>query len=802
MIRNYLIIALRNLRKTKQFTIINIIGLSIGMAACLLILHYVYFEKSFDKFFDKHERIYRIRYERTSESGETVHFSSCCPPLGLLIRESFHEVEKVGRIWRYTASVSSQENMFIEERMYFAEPEFFEIFNYKMVSGDPVKGLREPNNAYISLTTAKKYFGDDDPVGKSFSVDKKTEYRVLGVFEDIPQNTHLKFDIILSWANLLDIYGKDLEESWGDTGAYTYLLFKDGADLNRFEENIKKLVNHEIEEILKEYKLVFAFPIQKVTDIHLNSHYQQEYEANGDIDVVNFLTLIAIIIIVIAWINYINLSTARSLTRAKEVGLRKVVGASRTKLVMQFFMEVVLINFAAVVLSCFMVELSMPLFSGLTGMPGNITIWESSWIWFVILNMFLIGIFLSGIYPVMALSSYSPILVLKGVFCHQPKGVKLRKLLVVFQFAIALLLFSFTLAVFRQISFMKNKDLGFTKEQILAVRLPRVRDESFISRVNGFKQDLLKKPNIEKVCILTETPGKQIYWDAGGIHPVGSDVDKNYQIVGIDYDFIDLFQVKLIEGRNFSLDFPSDTAALILNETAARWMEFHDPKSAVGSQVSYWGEIFTVIGIMKNYHQQSPKAAFEPHIYRLLPYGRGVRGYFAFKLNGLNLKESIKEIERKYSSVFPGNPFEFYFLDDYYNKQYKTDEIVGKVFSVFSFLAIFVNAIGILGLFSFLVTQRTKEISIRNVLGADTLRILLLLGKEFIWLMITSFIISVPIGIWGISQWLNSYEVKVQLTIWVFIIPFIILLAIATITVSSQVLKALRTNPVENLRYE
>jgi len=712
------------------------------------------------------------------------------------------DVEKVGRIWRYIASVSYQENKFIEERMFFAEPEFFEVFNYKFISGKPLTALKEPGHAFISQSTAKKYFGNENPVGKSFSVDKKTEYQVSGVFEDIPHNAHLKFDIILSWANLINIYGPDIEESWGDTGAYTYLLFKEGTNIKSFEERLKELVNKEIGDIMKEYKLKFDFPIQKATDIHLTSHYQQEIEVNGDKDTVSFLYMIAILIIVIAWANYINLSTARSLTRAKEVGLRKVVGATRIRIIWQFFVEIIIINLISVALSWLLTELFMSILSNLTGIPADYSIWKFTWFWVALSAMFIIGVLISGIYPVIALSSYRPISVLKGKIGNSPKGINLRKVLVVFQFTMALILLTFTFAVFRQIKFMKNQDLGFTTKQILAVRAPRVREKTFKSQISSFRQEVLKNPKIEKFCILTETPGKQIYWDAGGIHAVGSNVDKNYQIVGVDYDFVNLFQTKIIEGRNFSKEFPSDTMGLILNETAVKWMDFPNASSAVGKQVSYWGEIFTVVGVMKDYHQQSPKVVFEPHIYRLQPYGRGVRGFFAFKLNTSDIQNSVKRIQEEYNNFFPGNPFEFYFLDDYYNKQYKSDELIGKVFGSFSFLAILVTAMGILGLFSFMVIQRTKEISVRSVLGASTSKILYLFGKDFLWLIIISFIIAIPICIYGINEWLKSFAVRMDLTLWIFILPLIIVLFITSFTIGSQVIKAIKVNPSENLKYE
>jgi len=802
MLKNYLKTATRNLIKTRQYTIINILGLAIGMAACLLILHYVYFERSYDRSFDNSERIYRLRYERTSETGETVHFSSCCPPLGLRIRSSIPEVEKVGRIWRYTATVSYKEKAFIEEKMFFAEPEFFEIFNYKIINGNPIEDLKKPNNAFISRSTASKYFGDENPIGKSFSVDKKTEYNVVGLFEDIPQNNHLKFDIVLSWTNLINIYGKDIEESWGDTGAYTYLLFKEGTNMQAFEENLKKLVNSEIGEIMKEYKLKFEFPIQKLTDIHLTSHYQQEYEVNGDINTVDFLYLIALIILIIAWVNYINLSTARSLTRAKEIGIRKVVGSSRIRIIWQLLIEIIIINLVAILLAWLLVELSMTIFSEITGISSEYSIWRLAWFWRTLLLMFISGIIISGLYPAIALSSFKPLMVLKGKIGNSPKGVNLRKALVVFQFTMAIILLTFTFAVYKQITTMKRMELGFSTKQILAIRAPRVRDATFKSKLNSFREEILKDPKIEKFCVLTETPGKQIYWDAGGIHAVGSNVDKNYQIVGIDYDFVDLFETTIIEGRNFSKEFPSDSTGLILNETAAKWMDFPDSKSAIGKQISYWGEIFTVVGVMKDYHQQSPKAAFEPHIYRLLPYGRSVRGFFAIKLSSSNYKQSIELIQNQYHKFFPENAFEFYFQDDYYNNQYKRDMIVGKVFGIFSFFTIFVTILGILGLYSFMVIQRTKEISIRGVLGASTSEIIILFGKNFISLIVISFLIAMPISYYIISKWLESFAHKMNIGIWVFILPLIIVLITASITITLQVIKATRENPVENLRYE
>ena len=802
MFIHYLKTALRNLLQIRQFTIINILGLAVGMTACIVILHYVSFEKSYDRFHENYDRIYRLRYERYSEDGESVRFASCCPPAGLKIRQMMPEAEKVARIFRYPASVSFLEQRFIEEKLFFAEPEFFEIFRFHFLKGDPVQSLREPNTVLLSRSTAKKYFGNEDPMGRTIRLDNKMEFRVTGIFEDIPGNSHVKFDIVMPWASLLVLLGADYDDSWGDSGAFTYILFRKGTDIVAFRKKLDEIADKEFGEALRYYKLTLSLPLQPLAEIHLSSHYQQEYEVNGDKTVVYLLFAIALFIIGIAWVNYINLSTARSLTRAKEVGLRKVVGASRPQLMRQFFMETILINLFAVILTLLLLEFLLPHFSALTGTPLSYSLWHQKWFWPVMAFLLLAGVFLSGFYPVALLSSFRPMVVLKGNLGNKPKGLNLRKVLVVFQFTMALCLLTFTFAVFRQISFLKSQPLGFALDQVFVVRAPRVRDEAFQGKVKVFKQELLKQPDISDMCVVTEVPGRQIYWDAGGIHPVGSDESKNYQIVGVDYDFVGLFHTEIIEGRNFSVDFPSDTVALILNETAVKWMGFPDAASAIGQQVNYWDVIYTVIGVMKDYHQQSPKAAYEPHIYRLLPYGRGVRGMFAFRLNAENTRVSVRQIQKLYHEFFPGNPFESFFLDDYFNQQYKADLMVGRVFGIFSLLAVFVTALGIFGLFSFMTLQRTKEISIRNILGAGTARILYLFAREFLVLILVSFLIALVACSFGINKWLDSFATKMDIGAGLFLLPLALVIMVAGLTISSQVLKVVFTNPVENLRYE
>ncbi len=804
MLFNYLKTAIRNLRKTKLFSLINILGLTIGMTACLLILHYVSYEKSYDRFHEHSERIYRLRYERSSEDGSIVRFASCCPPAAARIRDRYPEVEKIAGIFRYQAGVSFGDIRFIEERMYYAEPDFLDILKFKFIEGDPLTGISEPNTAFISQSTARKYFGAANPMGKTFSVDKRVDYKVVGIFADIPQNSHLKFDILLSYKNLISLLGPDYHESWGHTGVFTYLRLKPQADPRAFEKKLPALVARECGEIMETFKVLIELKMQPLTDIHLTSHFMQEYEINGDRDSVNFLFIIALFIIIMAWVNYINLSTARSLTRAREVGLRKVVGASRSQLMVQFFFETVLINLVALLFTLELVDLSLPLFSQITGTPPVYSIWKESWFWPAIAAMFVFGVFLSGLYPVAAMSSFEPEAVLKGKLGNSAKGINLRKTLVVFQFVMALVLITGTFTVYRQIGFMKNQDLGFNKDQVLVVRAPRVRDAYFQDKFATFKEILLENPSIKKSCVVTEVPGRQIFWDAGAIHKAGESAGKgkNYQIVGIDYDFVDVFDVKLVQGRNFSKKYPADKDALILNETAVKWMGFENSRAAVGQQVDYWGDIYLIIGVMKDYHQQSLKEAFEPHIYRLMPYGKDIRGFFAIKIGPRNVKETIRLVQQRYEEFFPGNPFEYFFLDDYYNQQYQGDELFGKVFAIFSFLSILVTSLGIFGLSSFMAVQRTKEIGIRKVLGAGVSGITLLLARDFLVLILISFAAALPLSFIGVKQWLNSFANRMGVDGWLFLVPLFIVSLITMLTIAAHVVKAALANPAESLKYE
>lgn len=802
MILYYFKIAIRNILKNKMFSLINIVGLAAGITSFILILLYVRYEKSYDTIYKRSNHIYRLRYERSSAEGESVKFASCCPPAALRIRELYPEVEKIARIFRYRSTVIFGERRFYEERMFFAEPEIFEVFDIKFKAGDPSRGISNANCAFVSEAYSKKYFGELDPLGRTITVDKEMSFVITGIFRDIPGNSHFKFDILLSWPNLITHYGPDIESSWGDTGFYTYFILKSTADNEEFEEKLKLLVERDFGEDLKIYKLTCELKVQPLTDIHLKSHYMQELEVNGNINTVIFLNIIAFFILIIAWINYINITTSISLTRATEVGIGKVSGASRGELIGQFFVETFLVNLAAFITSLILILLLLPLFINLTGISSDYILWKKDWFWLIFLVLFFSSVFLSGIYPAFVFSSIKTSEVLKGKYVHSRGGIIVRKALVLFQLVIAISLITCTVVVSKQLKFLQNQDKGIIISDILAVRAPRIRDASFGSKLITFKEELIKNQIITKFSVGTEVPGRQILWDAGGIFRVGSDQSKNYQIIGIDYDYLGLLEAKIIAGRNFDRSFSSDSASIILNEKATKWMDFESPEEAVNQMVNYWDKIYTIVGVVNNYCQQSPKEAYEPNIYRFMPHGRDIRGFFMMKTFSGSENSILSLVGEKYEEFFPDNPFDYFFLEDYYEQQYRNEKLLGTVFAAFALLSIIITCLGIFGLTSYLMLQKTKEISIRRVAGSNLSEILLLFSRDFIWINSVAFIIAVPLCYYWLSGWLKTFESKMDLTVWNFILPLVITLFLTLLTIGLIVIKIASVNPADNLRSE
>lgn len=795
-------IAFRNIINNRSFSLINITGLVSGITAFLFIILYVRYERSYDTFNRNFDKIYRLRYERSSAEGESVRFASCCPPAAIRIRELYPEVKKIGRVFRYRATVIFGDRKFYEERMYFAESQIFDIFDIKFIAGSPSSGISSANCAFISESYSRKYFGESDPMGKTISVDKEMSFVITGIFKDIPENSHIKFDILLSWPNLITHYGPDIEGSWGDTGFYTYFILNPSSSPQEFERKLKDLVERDFGEELRSYKLTADLKVQSLKDIHLKSHFMQEIGVNGNNDTVLFLSIIAFFTLIIAWVNYINITNARALTRATQVGLSKIAGATRLQLIGQFAVETLLINLTAFVVSLVLLFLLRPVFQNLTGIPSSYSFWRETWFWYTVILLMISSILLSGIYPVLLITSIKSSKVLQGNYAHSKRGILIRKALVTFQLVVSISLVTCTLFVSRQYRYIMRQDKGISIKDILVVRAPRVRDGSFGTRLITFKEELIKNQIIAKFSVGTEVPGRQILWDAGGIFRVGSDQSKNYQIIGIDYDYLDLLGASLVAGRNFDRSYSTDSSSLILNERATQWMEFESPSEAINKKVNYWDHIYTIVGVVKDYCQQSPKEAYEPHIFRFMPHGRDVRGFFIMKIFPGSEGKVVKLVEEKFHDFFPDNPCDHFFLEDYYDQQYRNEILLGNVFGIFALLSIIVTCLGIFGLTSYLMIQKSKEISIRRIMGSDIYSIILLFSREFIIMTVLALIFAAPLSYFWINMWLKTFEVRLEINFWSFFLPYLLVQCLALVTIGLIVRRTASVSPSDNLRSE
>lgn len=637
MYKNYFKTAIRNLLKHKIFSIVNTFGLALGIAACLLILQYVRFEWSYDNFHANGDRIYRVQQNRYNDGKLSTQWAAGAAAIGPALKDAFPEVESYARLIQTGGVISYNKKDFRGEKVFAANDSFLPMFPYKILQGNLNGALAEPFTAVITATAAKKYFGDENPIGRVLSYNKNTNFKVTAVVADLPVNTHFKFEVLFSFATITTSKGYDSGNEWNRDGYYTYLLLRPGTDPELFEKKIALFLKDKSDAILGEKNAGIELKLQPLKKIHLYSNYMLEAEVNGNGQSVNFLLIVSIFIIIIAWINYINLSTARAIDRAKEVGVRKVVGSGRLQLISQFMLESLLINFLAVVLAFLILTFSLPLFNSFTGKEISFTLLTDVNFWLALLLIFVAGTFLSGLYPAFVLSSFRPIEVLKGKLARKSHGVLLRQSLVVIQFAASVALMIGTFCVYRQLDFMQSQDLGVRIEQTLILNGPAVRDSTYSTKFNAFKAELLRVPGIAKITASSAVPGQKIGWNAGGIKIVGTDPSKEnqYRILGIDYDFIDAYGLTIIKGRNFSEQYGTDPQAVLFNEAAVKLLGYNNPEDVLNKKIDFWGEEYKIIGVVKNYHQESLRQAYDANIFRLQPQNSG---FYSIKINPLKVK--------------------------------------------------------------------------------------------------------------------------------------------------------------------
>ena len=804
MIFNYLNIALRNLIKNKTHTIINVAGLSFGIASVFFITLYIKGELRYDRFHDNPENLYRITWNDDNPQTRTPH------PMAQALRQDFPEVENavsLTPLWaegltRATHSFRNPEkaDRYDEKNILAVDTTFFQVFSFPLVKGNPKTALKNVNGLLISESMAKKFFGDEDPMGKQLAVDSDLYLvEVVGVFKDVPLHSHFHFDFLVSYLREKTLDPSDSYYSWSDFGHFNYLRLKTGADPGQLEAKLmdwsKKYLNWSAQDYQSLATQQYGFKLQPVTDIHLHSKLRWELEPNGNIEYVHILAIAALFTLVIACVNFMNLTTAKSAERAKEIGVRKALGALRSQLSFQFLAESVTLSFISIIIAILIVEISLPFFNSMTGLSFEIHYGQYV---LILLGLGLLIGLVAGIYPSLYLSAVKPHVVLKGKLMQTPKGSGLRKALIVFQFSISMILISAAVIIYSQLDFLKNKNLGFGKDEVVIV--PIKNDRGF-SDFETFRNEVLKIEGVSSVSASSNIPGTQF-----NQHPVApvkhpmDDIGSSEALV--DYDFFQTLNIKLSEGRFFLRESPSDSSGtFIMNETAARQLYMDRP--AVGEEMIWDRDDDlirgTVIGVVKDFHFQSLHEPIRPLIFVL---SGDAFNYILIKMSTENFNAKLAAIEKIYKTVEPVFGFEFSFLADDLNSQYAAEERTGNILGVFSFIAIGIACFGLFGMSLLTFHQKIKEISVRKVLGATALNLLVLLMGGFTKLIVIAIALAVPIAWWMMDGWLGNFSYQVRIDPLVFVASGLILIVISWITLSYFTVKATQLNPAETLKNE
>ncbi len=830
MLKNHLQVALRNILKRKSYTAFNILGLAIGIACCLLIFQYVAYEKSYDAFHKKANDIVRLRLDLHDQGRLTMQSATVFAGVAPLLKKDFPEVENYCRLidtrinWQNNQPVQNnvvlaneEKNIkALENKGYYAEQSFLSMFTLNIIEGDKNTLLNEPDKIILSESLAKKYFGNDpdsyrDAVGKQITVREggdKYSYLVTGVFKDYPANSHLSFDYLISYPTFVNIIKRSANDNWnpettlGWYDYYVYIQLHPGTYLKKFDKDLvsfsDKYLNSQAAIAHNNREDLYGMPLK---DIHLYSHYNEEAGVNGDGKSVSFLFLIAFLIIIIAWVNYTNLATARSLERAREVGVRKVLGALRKNLMMQFLTESFLLNLAAVIIALAIVFFLTPSFNHLIGSTSERSFYLPLPYLVGFIGLFITGAFISGIYPAFVLSGFHPITVLKGIFKNSNSGMFIRKGLIIGQFATSIILIAGTIVIYQQVNFMRNQQLGATINQTLILDGPSEKqDNVYESSYRSFKNKILQVSGIKSIAASSGVMGKEIYMTNGAF--LVDSKDKNPVTVYtlyVDADFLSSYEMKFKAGRNFLPNNPDDKKTVVLSEEAVKLFGIADPEKAINQIVYNYADSLKVIGVVSNYHQLGLNRSMLPVVF--VPSSK-INNYYSVKFQTANVRQAVASIEKIWKQYFPENPFSYYFLDDAFNAQYKADGQFGKVFGLFSFLAIIIACFGLLSLSAYNVLQRTKEIGIRKVLGAPVSNIIYLLAKDFMLLVCIAFIVAVPVTWFVMNKWLHDFAYRISISWWIFLIAGIIALFIALMTISFQSIKAALANPVKSLRTE
>lgn len=789
MIKNLLKIAIRHIRKNSGYSLLNVLGLTLGITSALFLIIYVSDEVSYDRYHENADRIFRVS-SKITETDDQFTWNVAQIPMGPQVVQDYPEVQSFVRFINMPRALYKFEDKeFIEENFFYADSTVFDIFTYKVIRGEVKSAVRDPGKIAITETVAFRYFGSSDPVGKTISEGTNT-YEITGVIEDVPSNSHFRFEALAARNNLPKQLG-----TWGNFGVFTYLMFPENMDVEAFETKMQGMYDAHMASIFGSLNIKIEYILEPITKIHLYSTNANEPEPTGSITYVYIFGIVAVFLILIASINYMNLSTARSTRRAREVGLRKVVGSHRSLLIMQFLSESLVLTVISLILSIILLIVLLPKFNLLAGKSFNLEILSSP----VVLVSFIAVILVTGIfggsYPAFFLSRFSPVTVLKGEITQGSAGTLFRKILVVIQFTLSVIMIVCTLVVFRQLNYLKNKDQGFNQENVLTLQLNR----DMAGKYPVLKQTLLDNNEIKYVTS-TNTPmgegsGKLVF----NVETDQGMAQRGINFSVVDHDFIDALGIKMISGRDFRQDMPSDTlTGVVVNETFVKRMGWSEP---IGKKIEAGDESTLrarIIGVMADYHQTGMYNEIES---LLLAY-RERNNIIYVKLTGNNMQQTLNYIEIKWKEVFPDQPYSYTFLSERFNRQFEADEKRGFIFTLFTILVILIACLGLFGLASYMVEQRTKEIGIRKVFGANEGVVMRLISRDFLILVAISIIIAVPVAYYFMNNWLENYVYRSYISIPLLLFAGVLTILITFITISYKAYQAAITNPANSIRTE
>jgi putative ABC transport system permease protein len=800
MLENYLKITFRNFKRQKGYSFITLTGLALGMASCLLIILYIQFELSYDRFHTAADCIYRIVMDATIGSTNLKVPITNNPLSPTLVRD-YPQVIASTRIRQISKIlVKYEDNQFYESGSLFADTSIFDVFSFPFIHGDPQKALTRPFTIVLTESTARKYFGQNNPVGKVLRLDSSKDYEVNGVIKDVPLNSHLTFDILVSFETLFADQPQ-ARDDWISAHNFTYLRLHENAVSSDLESKFPAMIEKYMGSSLKALGGSIRYSLQPLTDIHLHSNLQFEFAPNSSILYVYIFSAIAFFILGIACINFMNLATARSAKRAQEVGMRKVLGAERHNLIRQFLGESIIYSLLALIAALLLVRMALPVFKNISGVELQLGTSQLIWLIPLIIGLIFFTGITAGSYPAFFLSTFHPVKVLKGNRLTGTGSKRFRHILVTAQFVVSITLIIGTWIIHKQIQYMKNVNLGFTKEHVLVFD---VDDPNIFRDINTVKARLKQIPGVVEVAGTDAVPGQGPMATTVGVVPEGFSNEEGILMKAIraDEDYLSALGMDVVAGRNFSREMSTDKQkAFLVNEVAVQQFGWEDPigRTIRIQGLGLRGTAATVIGVVKNFHYASLREELEPIC---IGVGMGGLDKLVIRARTENITGLISQLKNTWKEIDPSHPFDFFFLDDFFNAQYRSEERLNSIFASFSGLAIIIACLGLFGLSSFMAEQRTKEIGIRKVLGASISEVVALLSRELLVLVGAAVLVAWPIAYFAMSSWLRNFSFRTSLNPWIFFISGLAALMIAFLTMSFQAIKAASANPVDSLRYE